>query len=151
FGGVRSEGVEEGWDDRWREFHRPGRIGPLWGGAPGLTAPGDALAVVIDPRRSFGTGAPATARPCLELVLELPRGSLVDIGCGSGVLAIAAARLGFGPVTALDSDGVAVEAARLNAQRNGVRVDVRLADARSDPLPPSDAIVSNLTRELVEL
>jgi ribosomal protein L11 methyltransferase len=150
FGGARSEGVADGWEDRWREFHRPVRIGSLWVGPPWLEPPVDALPVVIDPGRSFGTGAHATTRLCLELLLELPRGSLVDVGCGSGVLAIAAARLGFSPVWGVDSDDAAVEAARLNAERNGVRVDVRLADALSDPLPVSDSVVANLTREQVE-
>jgi ribosomal protein L11 methyltransferase len=150
FGGVRSEAVAEGWEDRWRDFHRPVTIGPLWVGPPWLEPPANALRVVIDPVRSFGTGAHATTRLCLELLLELPRGSLIDVGCGSGVLAIAAARLGFSPVTALDSDEAAVEAARLNAERNGVEVDVQLANALSDPVPPSDSVVANLTLELVE-
>ena len=80
--------------------------------------------LVIDPGRAFGTGAHPTTRLCLELLLELAddgaRGSLCDLGCGSGVLSIAAARLGFGPVTALDSDRLAVEATTANARDNGV-------------------------------
>ena len=95
--------VEAGWEDRWREFHRPVRVGPLWIGPPWETAPGDALAVVIDPGRAFGTGAHPTTRLCLELLLDLPRTSLLDVGCGSGVLSIAAARLGFGPSSASTS------------------------------------------------
>ena len=65
----------------------------------------------IDPGRAFGTGSHSTTRLCLALLVEVePGGSAVDLGCGSGVLAIAAARLGFGPVTALDADPLAVEA-----------------------------------------
>ena len=60
--------------------------------------------MVIDPGRAFGTGAHATTRLCVELLPELERGSVLDIGCGSGVLAIAAGKLGFGPVVAVDSD-----------------------------------------------
>ena len=68
--------------------------------------------LVIDPGQAFGTGAHATTRLCLELMLELPAagGSFVDLGCGSGVLAIAAARLGYAPVLALDNDPASVQA-----------------------------------------
>ena len=74
-------------------------------------------AVVIDPGRAFGTGAHETTRLCLELLLELDRGSFLDVGCGSGVLAIAAAKLGFAPVVALDVDNAAVDASRRNAKQ----------------------------------
>ena len=99
FGGARSTDVEEGWEDRWRAFHRPVRIGPLWVGPPWEQPDADAIPVVIDPGRAFGTGAHATTRLCLELLLDVPGGSLLDVGCGSGVLSIAAAKLGFGPVS----------------------------------------------------
>lgn len=144
FGAVDGEDVEPGWEDRWRDFHRPLRIGELWVGPPWETAPADAVAVVIDPGRAFGTGAHATTRLCLELVLAQERGSLLDVGCGSGVLAIAAAKLGFAPVTALDDDPVAVEVAAENAVLNGARIDVRLADATATPLPAADLVVANI-------
>ena len=102
--------------------------------------------MVVDPGRAFGTGAHATTRLCLELVQSAPRGSLVDVGCGSGVIAIAAARLGFEPVLALDVDPAAIEAAEENARRNGVRLDLRLADAL-EALPEADVAVANLTGE----
>ena len=86
-------------------------------------------AVVIDPGRAFGTGAHATTRLCVELLARIPRGSLLDVGCGSGVLSIAAARLGYGPVSAVDDDPVAVEVTRANAAVNGVAVDARVLDA----------------------
>ena len=75
--------VDDGWEDRWREFHQPARIGPLWIGPPWETQPTDAIAVVIDPGRAFGTGAHASTRLCLELLLGEARGSLLDVGCGS--------------------------------------------------------------------
>jgi len=75
---------------------------------------------------------------------------LLDVGCGSGVLAIAAARLGFGPVVAIDDDPVAVETTRANAAVNSVALDVRLADALRDPLPRSDVAVANVLLEPVE-
>lgn len=144
FGAADGEDVEPCWEDRWRDFHRPVRIGELWVGPPWETAPADAVAVVIDPGRAFGTGAHATTRLCLELVLAQERGSLLDVGCGSGVLAIAAAKLGFAPVTALDDDPVAVEVAAENAVLNGARIDVRLADATATPLPAADLVVANI-------
>jgi ribosomal protein L11 methyltransferase len=150
FGRVESKPVEPGWEDRWREFHRPVRIGPLWIGPPWETPDPDALAVVIDPGQAFGTGAHATTRLCLELLLDLEPASLVDLGCGSGVLAIAAAKLGFDPVTALDADPVAVEAAVANARVNGVRITVEQADVLAGELPEADVAVANIELAAVE-
>ena len=78
------------------------------------------LAVVIDPGRAFGTGAHPTTRLCIELLATSARGSLLDVGCGSGVLAIAAARLGFSPIAAIDDDPIAIETTLANAAVNGV-------------------------------
>jgi ribosomal protein L11 methyltransferase len=144
FGGARSTDVEEGWEDRWRAFHRPVRVGPLWVGPPWEPPDPGAIAVVIDPGRAFGTGAHATTRLCLELLLDLPRGSFLDAGCGSGVLSIAAAKLGFGPVHAVDLDPQAIESTERNAAANGVTVATRLADAARDPLPATDVAVVNI-------
>jgi ribosomal protein L11 methyltransferase len=143
--------VEAGWEDRWREFHRPVRIGPLWVGPPWETPPDGALAVVVDPGRAFGTGAHPTTRLCLELLLDLPRTSLLDVGCGSGVLAIAAAQLGFGPVTAIDLEEPAVQATRANAATNGVAVEVRLIDALVGSLPDAEMVVANIALAPVSL
>lgn len=120
------------------------RIGELWVGPPWESPPVDAVAVVIDPGRAFGTGAHATTRLCLELLVAQPRGSLLDVGCGSGVLAIAAAKLGFAPVTALDDDPVAVEIAAQNAAANGVSLELRLADATVERLPAAGTVVANI-------
>jgi len=143
--------VEEGWEERWRSFHRPARVGPLWIGPPWETASPDAVPVVIDPGRAFGTGAHATTRLCLELLLSLDRGSLLDVGCGSGVLSVAAAMLGFGPALAVDIDPLAVEATAANATANGVEVQVASADALVDPLPATDVAVVNIALGPVEL
>jgi ribosomal protein L11 methyltransferase len=150
FGNVAAEDVEAGWEERWREFHRPVRIGRLWVGPPWEEPPADTEAIVVDPGRAFGTGGHATTRLCLQLITELERGSLLDVGCGSGVLAIGAARLGFEPVTALDHDQAAVEATQRNAAVNGVAVECHRADALSDPLPKADAAVVNISAEAVE-
>jgi ribosomal protein L11 methyltransferase len=153
FGTARAEDVPDDWADRWREFHRPIRIGPLWIGPPWEPSPADAASVVIDPGAAFGTGAHPTTRLCLELLVELARdgvrGSVLDVGCGSGVLAIAAARLGFAPILAVDVDPAAVEATLANAAANGVEVEVRQADARADDLPVADAALLNVSAETV--
>jgi len=111
--------------------------------------PHDALAVAIDPGRAFGTGAHPTTRLCLELLLDLPRTSLLDVGCGSGVLSIAAARLGFDPVVGIDLEAPAVEATRANAAANGVSVRAHVADALAEPLPASDLVVANIALAVV--
>jgi ribosomal protein L11 methyltransferase len=149
FGAARAAAVSEDWAERWRRFHRPARIGPLWVGPPWASPSPDALAVVIEPGRAFGTGAHPTTRLCLELLLDLPRGSVLDVGCGSGVLAIAAAHLGFAPVVALDVDPAAVETAAANAAANGAVVDVQLADARTDALPAAAVALVNVSLEVV--
>lgn len=100
----------------------------------------DVLEIVIDPAQAFGTGAHATTRLCLEMLLDLvasgdSRGAVLDIGAGSGVLAIAAARLGYGPVLALDNDRESVSAIVSNAAVNGVELEARRFDLRREALP----------------
>jgi ribosomal protein L11 methyltransferase len=111
-----------------------------------------ALEVVIEPAPgAFGTGAHPTTRGCLELLLELePGGGLADLGCGSGVVAIAAARLGWEPVYGLDFDERSVEATGRNAQRNGVQVRAVLVDLREIPAPPAHTLVANIPLDIHE-
>jgi ribosomal protein L11 methyltransferase len=151
FGGVRGEDVAADWRDRWREFHRPVRVGPIWVGPPWHEPPAGTTAIVIDPGRAFGTGAHPTTQLCLELLLELEPGSALDLGCGSGVLAIVAAKLGCTPVIALDADENAVAATRANARTNGVQIDVRLADVFGGELPASEIALANITRPALEM
>jgi ribosomal protein L11 methyltransferase len=150
FGAVQSEEVVADWEERWRAFHRPVHVGSLWVGPPWEQPPEEATAVVIEPGRAFGTGGHPTTRLCLELLLELEPGSLLDVGCGSGVIAVAAACLGFGPVAAVDREPAALEATRRNAEANGVAVDVRLADALAEALTPSDVAVANVSAGFVQ-
>jgi ribosomal protein L11 methyltransferase len=150
FGGARAQDVAADWRDRWKAFHRPVRVGPLWIGPPWEDLPPDATAVVIEPGRAFGTGAHPTTQLCVELLLELERGSVVDLGCGSGVLSIAAAKLGYGPVLALDSDEHAVEATRANARANGVELRAEVADVVAGDLPRTHIALANITRPTLE-
>jgi ribosomal protein L11 methyltransferase len=149
FGGAASTDVEEDWQDRWRQFHQPVRVGSLWIGPPWETPDADAVAVVIDPGRAFGTGGHPTTQLCLQLLEREERGSVLDVGCGSGVLSIAAAKLGFDPVTAVDFDPQAVEATERNAADNGVVVDVFQADLREHDLPDAELALANIAAEAV--
>jgi ribosomal protein L11 methyltransferase len=149
FEGVAARDVPADWQEAWKRFHRPVRAGRIWIVPPWEEAPQDEESISIDPGRAFGTGAHPTTRLCLELVSELEPGSLVDVGCGSGVLAIAAAKLGFAPVIGLDSDPHAIEAAGTNATANGVVLDLRRVDARIDPLPKTDVAIANISEGLV--
>ncbi len=105
---------------------------------------------MIDPGRAFGTGAHPTTRLTLELLQQLEPGSLLDVGCGSGVLAIAAAKLGFGPVVAIDADDAAVEATLANARVSGVELSAYRADALVDELPETELVVANVALDVVE-
>jgi ribosomal protein L11 methyltransferase len=151
FGPGAATDVEGDWEEAWKRFHKPIRVGPLWVGPPWATADAGAVAVVIDPGRAFATGGHATTRLCLELLLERPRSDLVDLGCGSGVLAIAAAKLGFTPVTALDVDPDAVAAATANACANGVDIQVRQADVFVEAPPAAALALANVTLQAVEI
>ena len=144
---VCSESVPDDWCDGWKRSHRPVAVGgrmvvrPPWEPVSADAA----IDVVIDPGQAFGTGSHDTTRMCLELLCELePSGSLVDLGCGSGVLAIAAAKLGWASVLALDHEPAAVAAARDNAAANGVELAVRRFDLRRDPVPAAATAVANL-------
>jgi ribosomal protein L11 methyltransferase len=154
---VSSSEVPNDWADRWRDFHEP-----VWVADRLLVRPSweteveerPEVDVVIDPGRAFGTGAHATTRMCLELLLELAdageaHGSLADVGTGSGVLAIAAAKLGWGPVIAVDHESAALEAAAANANANRVELDLRLLDLREQGPPAADTLVANLTAPLL--
>ena len=149
---VSGTAVPDDWEERWKAFHRPVLVAdriyvrPPWEGPVGAE-----IDLEIDPGRAFGTGSHSTTRLCLALLAEVePAGSAVDLGCGSGVLAIAAARLGFGPVTALDADPLAVDATRQNAAVNGVALaEIGRANLREQPAPAADLVMGNLMRPLL--
>jgi ribosomal protein L11 methyltransferase len=176
---ISTSETADDWQERWRQFHRPVLVAPSpgWVAASDVPAlhvrppwapastrrPGSVEEIVIDPGQAFGTGAHATTRLCLEMLLELAatgsrRGPLLDVGTGSGVLAIAAARLGFEPVLALDHDRLSVDAARANAAVNGVALGLRRVDLRTETLPwlggheapgAGTVVLANLLRPLL--
>jgi ribosomal protein L11 methyltransferase len=141
---IAVDDLQDGWEDAWREFHHGVVIGNLWVGPPWEAAPAGATPVTIDPGRAFGTGAHPTTRLCLELLQEAVPTSLLDVGCGSGVLSIAAAKLGFAPVGAFDLDEVALETTAENAGANDVAIDVL------DELRPAELAVMNIALDVVE-
>jgi len=154
---VSGSEVGDDWATRWREFHTPVQVGQLHVRPPWTDPPGEGIDIVIDPAQAFGTGAHPTTRLSLELLVDVaaareatPPLPLVDLGCGSGVLAIAAAKLGFGPVTALDHDPAAIEATLDNARVNGVTLErVERYDLREQPAPVAPVMTANLMRPLL--
>jgi len=147
---ISTSEIAEDWAERWREFHRPLVLGRRLTVRPPWEPAGDTeLDVVIDPGQAFGTGAHATTRLCLELLLELAgdggdRGPFVDVGCGSGVLAIVAAALGWAPVVALDIERESVEATLGNASVNGAKLEARRFDLRRNPVPEASLVAANV-------
>jgi ribosomal protein L11 methyltransferase len=177
---ISTTEIPDDWHERWRQFHRPVLIAappapgaeraplpglhvrPPWE-APSEPRRGPVREIVIDPGQAFGTGGHASTRLCLELLLALaasepPAGALVDVGTGSGVLAIAATQLGYGPVLGLDHERESIEAAHANATVNGVEIELRRFDLRRQVLPwisgadttdGSPVVLANLLRPLL--
>lgn len=145
-GGLTATPESSQWETRWRDFHHPVRVGRVLVRPPWATPDPELLDVVIDVGMAFGTGGHATTRQCLDLLQHVRPGRLLDVGCGSGVLSIAAVRLGFAPVEAIDIDELAVTAAAANALLNGVRLDLRCADATAGDRRSvaADVIVANV-------
>jgi ribosomal protein L11 methyltransferase len=154
--GVASSEVADDWDERWKQWHkaidvsggeRRLRVRPPW--EDPSPAPGT-LELVIDPGQAFGTGGHGTTRLCLELLLTLePSGPLADWGSGTGVLAIAAAKLGFGPVAAVDHDPLSVDATRENARVNDVELTSERLNLRERAGPYAPTVCANLLRPLL--
>jgi len=149
---VRTTEVADDWADRWRAFHKPIVVsGRLHVRPPWHEPRADLEDVVIDPGQAFGTGAHDTTRLCLELLCELdPGDGFVDLGCGSGVLAIAAAKLGWEPVLGIDHEAESVAATAENARANEVTVRAERFDLlRGGPAPTATTAAANLLRPLL--
>jgi ribosomal protein L11 methyltransferase len=176
---IATTETPDDWQERWKRFHRPVlvkaprprrgtdrrvpalHVRPPWEPPLGSREAGTEE-IVIEPGQAFGTGAHASTRLCLELLLSVaqcePRiARLVDVGTGSGVLAIAAARLGFAPVVAIDNEHESIAAARANAAANGVQLELHRADLQTQTAqltaPANDGaetvLVANLLRPLL--
>jgi len=116
---------EQDWGTAWRAHHRTMRVGPRsWVHPPWEQPPPSAVAVAIDPGMAFGTGSHPTTALCLErcdqLLAELGGGDVLDVGTGSGVIALLAKKLGARRVVGTENDPVALEAARQAAELNGI-------------------------------
>jgi ribosomal protein L11 methyltransferase len=152
---VITTSVPDDWADRWADFHRPIEVAGRVGVRPSWWDPKEGLIdVVVDPGRAFGTGGHPTTRLCLELLIELEQageasGTIADWGTGSGVLGIAAAKLGFSRVIGCDRETPSLEAARANAEANGVEMEVERVDVREAAPPAAPTVVANLTGNLL--
>lgn len=153
---VSSTEIPDDWADRWRDFHKPLLVGERLWLRPSWEPPREGTVdVVVDPGQAFGTGAHPTTRLCLELLIELAaagqaRGPLTDLGSGSGVLAIAAAKLGWGPIHAYDHEPPALEAAAANAEANGVELSTLERINLRERLPNlAPTVVANMTAPIL--
>jgi ribosomal protein L11 methyltransferase len=153
---VASE-VPDDWADRWQDFHKPLLIGERLWLRPSWEEPREgAIDVVVDPGQAFGTGAHPTTRLCLELLLDLAEageahGALTDLGTGSGVLAIAAAKLGWKPVRGYDHEPPSIEAAVSNAEANGVGVKLERVNLREGLPDLAPTTVANMTAPVLKV
>jgi len=144
----------EDWAETWKKFFHTEKVSdriwikPSWETCP--APPGD-IVIEIDPGMSFGTGQHGTTRGCLEMIDQLtgshPGATFADLGCGSGILTIAAAKLGYTRLIALDNDPLAVRIAKENAELNGVADQIRfmtgdVAEAGLDGA--CDIVVANI-------
>lgn len=149
---------ESEWADTWKQYFKPLRVGkklvviPPW---HTYDLALDDVPLYLDPGMAFGTGTHATTQLCLEALEEWlrPGMTVLDVGTGSGILAIAALRLGAGRTEALDLDPVAVKAAQQNAERNGLQLPVlhgELGDwQEANPGQQADIVVANLVADLI--
>ena len=149
--------AHEDWAESWKIHFTPTRISehlvvsPSW---ETYTAPAGVKVVVIDPGMTFGTGLHESTRGCLQLMDHATSshagGSVLDIGCGSGILSIAAAKLGYDPVVGIDNYPLAIETSTRNAAGNTVSCAFTLADiANYAPNRPYNLVVANLLANLI--
>ena len=150
--------AQQDWSESWKSLIRSVDIGRLWVGPPWMVkdAPAGKERIVIEPKMAFGTGDHPTTSLCLEAVDafmgEHPGASVLDVGTGTGVLAIAAKRLGAGRVVGTDNDPVSVELAQENAEANGTP-QLELSEKTLDQIDGTfDLVLANiLANTLTEL
>lgn len=139
--------ADRDWSETWRRFAPTRRFGPLAVAPLDAPAPSAPVVLRLDPGMAFGTGAHPTTQLCLDWLAARPLAgkTVLDYGCGSGILAIAAGLLGADRVVAVDEDPQALTATRQNARRNGVHVEAVHADAYC--AAPFDVVVANILSE----
>jgi ribosomal protein L11 methyltransferase len=153
---VSSTEIPDDWADRWRDFHKPLLVADRLWLRPSWEPPRqEAVDLVVDPGQAFGTGAHPTTRLCLEYLCELEAaggagGELVDLGTGSGVLAIAAAKLGWYPIRAYDHERPAIEAAEANAIANDVELHLERMNLREQLPEAAPTVVANMTAPILK-
>lgn len=163
--GVGDDGLrwtllpEKNWHNSWRRFFQPQKVGrTLWISPPWVTPPNlpERHLITIEPGMAFGTGAHPTTRTCLEFLEDVvgserpERLAVLDVGTGSGILAIAVAKLGASRVLALDNDPIALQAARANVRLNRAQQKVKLSHVALNRVRGSfEVIVANLTTETI--
>ena len=153
---ISLQGVkEEDWSENWKQYYKPFRLGdrmvvkPTW--EPWDTRDGD-LIIEIDPGMAFGTGTHETTAMCVGLIEKYYRGgTLLDVGTGSGILAIAAARLGAKGIVAVDIDPDAVRVAKENVTHNGLddAIEVRKGDLLPGLSQQFDFAVANILAPVI--
>jgi ribosomal protein L11 methyltransferase len=151
---------DESWEVAWKKQYQPIQIGEKLQILPSWIKQEDKarIPIYLQPGMAFGTGAHTTTRHCLEALelLVIEGDSIADLGCGSGILGIAAARLGAGRVVALDTDPQAVKLALENVERNGVAKQVQVLRGSltelqvEDPSLGFDLIVANIRAAVLE-
>jgi len=153
---VSSSEIPDDWADRWRDFHKPLLVGDRLWLRPSWEPPREGTVdVIVDPGQAFGTGAHPTTRLCLEYLIELAAageatGPLTDLGCGSGVLAIAASKLGWSPVSGYDHEQPAIEASAANASINAVPLTLQQTNLREALPPLAPTVVANMTSPILK-
>ncbi len=154
-----TERAEEDWANAWKAYYQPLLAGerivirPPW---IDYQAKNDEIVMILDPGMAFGSGTHPSSRLCVQGLESVVRPGLtvLDVGTGSGILAVAAAKLGAGRIDAVDIEPVAVRAARENAERNGVGAQIRVERGTAgDPFTGTyDIVVANIiSRVLIEI
>ncbi len=144
---------EEDWRNEWKKYYHPLRVGrkffirPVWEEAEDA----DRLTLIIEPGVSFGSGTHPSTQLCLEFLENYitPESRVFDVGCGSGILAMAAAKLGAKQVWAVDNDPLAVKAARENFQLNNLEIEVVEGDLLRQAQGQADLIAANIVAEVI--
>lgn len=152
---------EEDWASAWKEFYRPLRVSERFVVRPpwfDYEPTSNELVLVLDPGMAFGTGTHPTTRLALRQVEQhvKPQHSVIDVGTGSGILALAAQQLGAAPIHGVDTDAMAVRVARGNLAHNGAEQSIRLEVGSLEPddefQGPYDVVIANIiARVLIEL